>query len=91
MNAEELTAAIFHRPLRGAWLIDEANVASGDGAQVFSELAQACCRWWEGRNSLLIRVATEALVGDEERILRHHDPDELISLTPLSKKIIEDV
>jgi len=56
MNTEELTAAIFHRPLRGAWLIDQANGVSGSGADVFSELAEACCGWWEGRNSLLVRV-----------------------------------
>jgi hypothetical protein len=41
MNSDELTAAIFHRPLRAAWLIDEQVVGSSsdDGIDAFSELA----------------------------------------------------
>jgi hypothetical protein len=91
MDADELTAAIFHRPVCAAWLVNEQGLTSDNGTQAISELAQACCRWWEGRNSLLIHVTEKGLAEDAQRILRNHDPDEVIALGPLSKKVVEDV
>jgi len=42
MNADDLTAALFHRPLRAAWLVDEQGVGSnsdnGDGTEVAAEI-----------------------------------------------------
>src|SRR5438270_7578511 len=93
MNSDDLTAAIFHRPLRAAWLIDEQIVGSNreNGIHALSELAQACCRWWEGRNSPLIHVTSEGVTEDAQRVLLRHDPDEVIALGAVSKKVIEDV
>ena len=93
MNSDELTAAIFHRPLRAAWLVDEQVVGSNsdDGIHALSELAQVCCRWWEGRNTPLIRFTKEGVAEDGQRVLRRHDPDEVIALGAVSKKVIEDV
>jgi hypothetical protein len=93
MDAEELSAAIRHRPLRAAWLVDE-QVARSNGdnrIQALSQLAQACCRWWEGRNSVLIHVGENELPDEAQRILRIHDTDEVITLGNLSVRVIEDV
>jgi hypothetical protein len=93
VNPDELTAAIFYRPFRAAWLIDAEVVGSDsdNGLHALSELAQACSRWWEGRNSPLIHVSKEGVSEDARRVLRRHDPDEVIALGAVSKNVIEDV
>jgi hypothetical protein len=91
MNGRDLTVAVFNRPVRGAWLVDEKTIASGGGIHALSQLAQECCRWWEGRNSVLIHARETGLSDAAQRILRRHDPDEIIAVGNISRRAIEDV
>lgn len=90
MPNEQATAAFSHRPVRGAWLIDE-KITAAEGVRIFSEFALACCRWWEGRNSLLIKFADDRLMAESRLLLQHHDPDEVVALSPVTKRIVEEV
>jgi hypothetical protein len=89
MDHDNITIATFHRPIRGAWLIGESRSPVED--EVFAELALACCEWWEGRNSLLIKATEESLTQEQQRNLRLHDPDELITLVPTSAKLLDQI
>src|SRR5262245_20289708 len=91
MNGNDLAVAILHRPIRGAWLLHEKSIGTGSGTHALSQLAEACCRWWEGRNSVLIHVNDAGLGETAQRILRRHDPDEIIALGNISETIIEAV
>jgi len=90
MSGDELTVAIASRPVRAAWLIEKA-ASSDNGIGALAGLAQACCRWWEGRNSILVRLQDGRLVEEAQRILRMHDPDEVIALANFSEHVIADV
>jgi hypothetical protein len=67
------------------------SIGTSSGTHALSQLAQECCRWWEGRNSILIHVNDSGLGETAQRILRRHDPDEIIALGNISETIIEAV
>src|SRR5207244_5783478 len=84
--ARALSSVPTRRASDLAWLIQGQSVTSTDGIEAIAELAQAACRWWEGRNSLLLHVSEDGLGEEAERILHMHDPDEVTALGPRSEE-----